>query len=51
MTPDFDAACYWLPDRLRADAKYLLQKRERVPQERLGVHALRQNPQVWAELS
>lgn len=49
-TPDYDAACCWLPSGLRAHARNLLEKRERIPQERLGGQALRQNPRVWIEL-
>jgi hypothetical protein len=48
--PDYDAACCWLPEDLRTNGKDLLQKRQRLPQERLGARALRQNPQVWEEL-
>jgi hypothetical protein len=48
--PDYDLACGWLPGTLQAAARNLLQARQRVPQERLGLHALQQNPELWSEL-
>jgi Uncharacterized protein conserved in bacteria C-term(DUF2220) len=49
-TPDYDTLCGWLPATLRPRLMGLLQARQRVPQERLGIQALRENPQVLAEL-
>jgi hypothetical protein len=48
---DYHAVCHWLPSALRAQVKDLLEARQRVPQERLGLRALHQNPQLWIELS
>jgi hypothetical protein len=48
---DYDAVSGWLPYPLRAQAKELLQERQRVPQERLGLRALLQNSRLWTELS
>jgi hypothetical protein len=50
-TSDCHLVCHWLPSALRAQAKDLLLARQRVPQERLGLRALQQNPQLWKELS
>jgi|HubBroStandDraft_6_1064221.scaffolds.fasta_scaffold54511_3 hypothetical protein len=45
----YDTICLWLPDTLQDQAKELLQARLRVPQERLGVHVLRQNPHLLTD--
>ncbi len=49
--PNFQAICQWLPIALREDTIELLRNHERVPQERLGLHALRDNPRILAALS
>jgi len=49
-TPDYHALCSWLPAALRSKAMNLLRERQRVPQERLGIQALRQKPDVLTEL-
>ena len=46
---DYDAACRWLPNTLQTQAKELLQARQRIPQERLGIHVLRQNPHLLTQ--
>lgn len=48
--PRYNTICSWLPATLQPRVMGLLQARQRVPQERLGIRALRQNPQVLAEL-
>lgn len=48
--PSFQAVCQWIPTALRQATMELLKNRERVPQERLGVQALRDNPQFLAAL-
>lgn len=45
----YDADCSWLPNTLHDQAKELLQSRQRVPQERLGIHVLRQNPHLLTD--
>lgn len=47
---DYDAACRWLPTELRQQGLELLLARRRIPQERLGLKALRQHPNLWTEL-
>jgi hypothetical protein len=48
---DFQATCQWLPSGLREAAMELLNNHKRIPQERLGLRALRENPQLLAELA
>ncbi|MGI8336749.1 hypothetical protein ACRYCC_42980 [Actinomadura scrupuli] len=48
---DYEAACRWLPVALRQQGRELLLARRRIPQERLGLRALRQHPYLWAELT
>jgi hypothetical protein len=48
--PDVQATCQWMPSALRDATMELLKNHERVPQERLGVRALHENPQILAEL-
>jgi len=48
--PDWQARCEWMPVILRGATTELLRSRERVPQERLGVRALHENPHLVAEL-
>lgn len=49
-TPDCWATCQWMPIGLREATIELLRNHERVPQERLGVRALRENPHILHEL-
>jgi hypothetical protein len=49
-TPHYDTLCSWLPTTLQPRAMGLLRECRRVPQERLGIQALRQHPEVLAEL-
>jgi len=42
--PDYAEACRWLPESLRTATMELLHARQRVPQERLGLRALRHDP-------
>jgi len=49
-TPDYHTLCSWLPAALRSEVMNLLRERQRVPQERLGIQALRQKPDVLTEL-
>ena len=49
--PNLQAICQWLPNALRQATTELLNNHERIPQERLGVQALRDNPHILAALS
>lgn len=42
--PDYDEVCRWLPDSLREPVRELLNARQRIPQERLGLQMLRRFP-------
>jgi len=43
--PDYAEVCRWLPESLCPATMELLQARQRVPQERLSLRALRQDPE------
>ena len=43
---DYSAACRWLPESLRIPTLSLLQERQRIPQERLGISALTSEPNL-----
>ncbi|MFE9101965.1 Wadjet anti-phage system protein JetD domain-containing protein [Actinomadura geliboluensis] len=45
---DHEALSAWLPAGLRRNAEELLSERRRIPQERLGLEALRANPALLA---
>ena len=47
--PVYDEPCRWLPDSLRERARELLQARQRVAQERLGLRALRRSPELLTQ--
>ncbi|MEU8797779.1 hypothetical protein [Spirillospora sp. NPDC048819] len=47
---DHDALCSWLPAVLRGAAGELLSARRRIPQERLGLDALRANPALLTRI-
>ena len=51
LHPDYAEVCRWLSESLRAATIELLHARQRVPQERLGLRALRNDPkplmQAW----
>jgi Uncharacterized protein conserved in bacteria C-term(DUF2220) len=44
--PDYDEACQWIPESLREPVCGLLNARQRIPQERLGLEALRRSPEL-----
>ncbi|WP_424533539.1 hypothetical protein ACOZ38_24690 [Sphaerisporangium viridialbum] len=48
---DYDATCRWLPAALRQQGLDLLHARHRIPQERLGLKALRQHSELWTEFA
>jgi hypothetical protein len=47
--PDYAKMCRWLPESLRTATLELFQARRRIPQERLGLRALRQDPEPLLE--
>jgi hypothetical protein len=49
--PDYETVCHWLPGSVQAQARALLQSRQRVPQERLGLQDLRQSPHLLTALA
>jgi hypothetical protein len=49
--PDYGAVCRWLPRSLQGQASELLRAQQRVPQERLGMEALRKVPRLLTDLA
>jgi len=47
---DYEAACRWMPQPLQCQVGELLRAQERIPQERLGMEALRKSPHLLTGL-